>query len=181
MLANLRALLGVIVDIVLLRRGPDSLPASLPLLVALIAGYAGLWALIASWFAIPEMKWPAQLAVSIVFTLVWYRVALVLANKRERFVQMMTALFASWVLIKPVALPMQLTLFLQSRAEVPQPASALLLLVLCLLVWLFVITVRIVRSTFEWATVGSIAMVLAQEVVMIMLFVMLFVEPAKPA
>jgi len=36
MLANLRALFGLLVDIVLLRRGPESLPASPSLLVIVI-------------------------------------------------------------------------------------------------------------------------------------------------
>ncbi len=179
MLAQSRALLGVIVDIVLLRRGPDSLPASPVLLAFFVGAYAGVTGLVASWFATAEQNWPLELAVGIVLTLVWYAVALVLVGKRERFVQMMTAMFSAWLLIRPLTVPMLSTLYAQSRAESPQPASALMLIVLLLLIWLFVINVRIVRSTFEWPTAGAIIMVIAQELAALTVFVLLFFDPAR--
>jgi hypothetical protein len=71
MLANLRALFGVIADIVLLRRGPENLPASLPLLVFTVALYAVVASFVASAFAPPEENWPVSIGTVIVVTLLW--------------------------------------------------------------------------------------------------------------
>ncbi|MBC7977468.1 MAG: hypothetical protein H7138_21040 [Myxococcales bacterium] len=173
MLVNLRALLGVIIDIVLLRRGPDSLPASPALLAIVVGVYAAVMGLVASWFATPEQHWPLELGAGIALVLLWYRVALTLAGKRERFVQMMTALFSAHLLIRPLTVPMQSTLLAQAQTPSASPSSGLALIFLILLVWLFVITVRVVRSTFEWPTAGAIILVLAQELTMITIIVLL--------
>jgi hypothetical protein len=173
MLANLRALLGVIVDIVLLRRGPDSLPASPALLASVVGVYSAVMGLVASSFATAEQNWPVELGASIVMVLLWYRVALTLAGKRERFVQMMTALFCAHLLIRPLTVPLQSILLEEARAKTPSPSLGLALILLILVVWLFVVTVRIVRSTFEWPTAGAIILVLAQELTMITILVLL--------
>ena len=131
MLANLRALFGVIADIVLLRRGPENLPASLPLLVFTVVLYAVVASLVASVFAPPEENWPVSIGTVIGVTLLWYQVALRMANKRERFLQTLTAMFAVQVLFAPLRMPVVSALLAQAQAyeesKIP-PSTALTLL-----------------------------------------------------
>ncbi|MBC8028459.1 MAG: hypothetical protein H7Y89_20900, partial [Steroidobacteraceae bacterium] len=61
----MRALLGVIVDIILLRRGPEHVPASPALLAVIIAVYAAAAAITASLFGPPEQRWAIELVVAI--------------------------------------------------------------------------------------------------------------------
>ena len=180
MLANLRALLGVIVDIILLRRGPEHVPASPALLVAVTGVYAIGSALAANTFGPPESRWALELGIAIGATLLWYGVALRTAGKPERFTQTMTALFAVRAIFSPLLIPMVSTIMAQAKAEPPAPPSALGIVVLAVMVWVFVINVRIVRSALEWPTAGAVLLVIAQELATFALFVMLFGLTAAP-
>jgi hypothetical protein len=182
MLANLRALLGVVFDIVRLRRGPESLPTSTALLVFVVAAFAAGNALVASQVSVtPQQRyWPLELLVGIVVTLVWYQVALGVAGKRERFVQTLTALFAVRALFTPVLIPMAAAVRAQVDATQHAPA-ALAILALLLIIWLLVVEVRIIRTAFEWTTGGAIALVLAQEFAVVLTFALVVAFLPKPA
>jgi hypothetical protein len=98
MLAKLRALFGVFVDIMLLRRGPEHVPASPTVLVVLIALNLVLYP-IGMELLLPARRPDAPapwllMAVIIALVLAWYRVAFQLVGRPERFVQTMSALFA---------------------------------------------------------------------------------------
>jgi hypothetical protein len=177
MLANLRALFGVVVDIVLLRRGPEHLPASPALLVVVVALYAGVASLIFSIISTGDDKWPLVVALLIVTRLAWYRVALQMSNKAERFTQTMTAMFALLALFAPLLMPIWNMLATQLEAK-QTPSSALTMLLLALRVWLYVLDVRIVRSAFEWPWLAAVIMVLAQEFALILVALALFGNPA---
>ncbi len=179
MLANLRALFAVVIDIVLLRRGPEQLPASPVLLTICIALYCAIAATVASAMGTADPRLPAEMAAIILATLLWYRVGLQFAKKAERFVQTLTAMFATRALIAPVDLPIRLTVFSQMQAET-QPSSLLALLFLFLLVWQFVINVRIVRAAFEWPLPAAIIMIIAQEFAVLMVVAALFGNASAP-
>jgi hypothetical protein len=173
MLANLRALFAVVIDIVLLRRGPEQLPASPVLLAICIALYCAIAATVASAMGTVNSRLPVEMAVIIMATLLWYRAGLQIAKKSERFVQTLTAMFATRALIAPVDLPIRLTVFSQIQANT-QPSSLLAMLFLFLLVWQFVINVRIIRAAFEWPLPAAIIMIIAQEFAVLMVVAALF-------
>jgi hypothetical protein len=176
MLGSLRALLGVIVDIILLRRGPEHVPASPALLAVVISVYAAGAAITGALFSPANQPWALELVVAIVATLAFFHVALNVAKKRERFVQTMTAMFAVRAIFTPMLVPMMGSLM--SSIQAKQPASSLLaLLVLAGMIWVFVIDVRITRSAFEWPTPGALLLVVAQQIVMLAIFVLLLGGP----
>jgi hypothetical protein len=180
MLANLRALFGVIIDIVRLRSGPENLPSSNLLLGCVVALSAVGTALAASQVATEQQaRWPLELVVGVVTTLVFYQVALALVRKRERFVQSMTALFAVRALFTPALIPIMSAIKTSIDATKSAPA-ALSLIALALFIWLLIVEVRIMRSTFGWPTAGAVALVLTQEFAGVIVFSVLFALLPKP-
>jgi hypothetical protein len=179
MLANLRALLGVIVDIVLLRRGPDSLPAAPVLLFVFITLYAVSGGLALASLPKPPALLPVHVLINIVVMLLSYHLAFIAAQRRERFVQTVSAVFAVGALFAPAMIPLGSTVM--SQAQKPETASgALLILALGLAVWLFVIQIRIVRAALEWPIAGIVGFLIAQELLGALIFVLLFGDPASP-
>lgn len=179
MLGSLRALLGVIVDIILLRRGPEHVPASPALLAVVIAIYAAGAAITGAVFSPAGQPWAVELVVAIVATLAFYQIALNVAKKRERFTQTMTAMFAVRAIFTPFLVPMMGSVM--SSLQAKQPASSLLaLLVLAGMIWVFVVDVRIMRSAFEWPTPAALLLVVGQQIVMLILFVLLLGGSQSP-
>ncbi len=137
----------------------------------MVVAYAVVAGLVASAVATPEQKWPLELAVVIGSTLLWYQVALRVANKRERFVQTLTAMFAVRLLFAPLAMPLMSAWMSQVKlyeeTKVP-PSSFLGLLALALMLWLFVVNARIVRGAFDWPWFPAVLMALAQEFAMLL-------------
>jgi hypothetical protein len=176
MLGSLRALLGVIVDIILLRRGPEHVPASPALLAVVISVYVAGAAITGALFSPPEQPWALELVVAIVVaivvTLAFYQVALNVAKKRERFVQTMTAMFAVRAIFTPLLVPMMGTLMSSIQAKQP-PSSMLALLVHAGMIWVFIVDVRIMRSAFELPTPAALLLVVGQQIVLLLIFVLL--------
>jgi hypothetical protein len=172
----LRALLGVIVDIILLRRGPEHVPASPALLAVVIAVYAAGAAITGAVFSPPDQPWAFQVVVAIVVLLAFYQVALTVAKKRERFVQTMTAMFAVRALYTPILGPLGGSFMASIQAKQPV-SSMLLLLILAGTVWAFVIDVRIMRSAFEWPTPAAVLLVIGQQIVLVAVAVLILGGP----
>jgi hypothetical protein len=173
MLANLRALFGVVIDIVLLRRGPEHLPASPALLAIVVVLYSVVTAVIANMVAKPDPRWPLILAFGVLGSILWYRVALQVAGKRERFVQTMLGLFAVRLLFAPVLSPLATSVMLQLQAQQTPPAL-LQLMVLGLAGWWIAANGQVVKSAFEWPWIAAIAMVLIQEFALVLGAAMVF-------
>ncbi|MGH8276744.1 MAG: hypothetical protein ACRETH_08610, partial [Steroidobacteraceae bacterium] len=93
-------IIRLFVQITLLRRGPQDLPASLLLLVLTVGGYSGVNFVVSSLLP-PSAGWPPQLAVEVLFTLGWYAALLRLLGRRERFLQTTTAVFGFGALLSP--------------------------------------------------------------------------------
>lgn len=178
MLANLRALLAGLVDIALLRRGPDVLPTSIVLLAIVVVVHTALNATFALRFASSPPAWPLQLALSVAFTLAWYFVTLKRANKPERFTQTMTAMFGVNALFLPVIMPLALTF--AGLAKDQQAASgALVLIILAVSVWAIAINVYIVRSALEWSIPAALGLFIGQAVAWFLVSAVLFGVPAS--
>jgi hypothetical protein len=187
MLANLRALFACLVDIMLLRRGPENLPASTPLLALFVILYVALFGLAYHTLLVPVApevppNWPLQLAAGAVLTLLWWRVAFHLAKKPERFVQTMIAVFATNTLFVP-AMPLAAALwpYLHEKPGGEQPPGMLVLLTALITTWVLAVLVRIVRSAFEWSWPASIFFAIASNIGPAILLAILFGEPPKAA
>jgi len=181
MLANLRVLLGVFVDIILLRRGPEHLPASRALLAVLVVLHIVAYACAYLVFLAALMHlgaaaiWLGNL-FSAVLLLLWFRVALQLAGKPERFVQTMIAVFFV-SLLGVVLVPMVAALFPYTFAAQPDPAGtppvALMLFSDVLSLWILAMFTRVVKSAFEWSWLGSIGFVALSLIGVPLLFALL--------
>jgi hypothetical protein len=182
MLANLRVLFGRLIDIVLLRGGPESLPASPGLLAGIVLLNAAVSVIVVSLIpTAPEFS-PTELIVSILVPLLWYQAAFALVGKPERFVQTMIAFFGVNTIFQPVVSPMFATMlpYLEKQDPSMPPPAALSLLFLGITVWLLIVWVRIVRAAFEWPYAGSIIFVFAQNFAAIFIYAMVFgVSPGK--
>jgi uncharacterized membrane protein len=147
-----------------------------------VAAFAVTVALVCSAVAPKDQNWPLELGVVIVVTLLWYQVALRVANKRERFLQTMTAMFVVLLVFSPPLLPLMSAWTAQAKAyetsKVP-PAGMLSLAVLALLFWRFLACVRIVRGAFEWPTFPAVLLVLGQEFVMLLVLAALLGAPTQ--
>ena len=176
MLVNLRALLARLIDIVLLRGGPENLPAS-PGLLGFVVAMSIVTGLAIAALTTGEFEFPAmELLVTTLVPLLWYQIAFSMAMKRERFVQTMIAYFGVNTLFTPLFTPVVNALRPYIQPPDPNnPAPAVLsLLFLLLVVWVFVVWVRIVRSAFEWPYFGAILFVVAQNLVAIYVVLALF-------
>jgi hypothetical protein len=182
MLANLRALLGILVDIVLLRRGPDALPASPFLLGIVVAVNLVVSAFMTVVMPLAPESWALKLLLGTALTVLWYHVAFALVHKRERFAQTLIAIFGTSTLFIPVLYPLVTTLMpymVKSDPVVPAPSA---LTILCALValWLLIIQVRIVHAAFEWPYLAAILFIFAQNIASMFIFAILFGNPPPP-
>jgi hypothetical protein len=185
MLANLRALFGVVVDIVFLRRGPENIPASTSLLVVVVGAYVALYTLAYRVFILPVApsapgSWALQIVCAVLIELLWFRVAFQIARKPERFVQTMTAVFATSTLFIPaLAMVGALMPYMKDGGSAQAPAL-LSFLTAFVGIWMVVIVVRIVRSAFEWNWPISIFFVLAANFVPVIILSIVFGGSPKP-
>ena len=185
MLANLRALFGCMVDIILLRRGPEHLPASTLLLGIVVALEIILYSIGDRLFIRPVARQfaatPFMQLAGALLTLLTFRIALRLAGKPERFVQTMIAIFATNTMAIP-ALPL-LGALLQYNGKPGSAAAPLLLLLLCAVVgiWMIAVFVHIVKSAFEWSWLQAALMFIATHIGIAIVLGLIFGEAPKPS
>jgi hypothetical protein len=182
MLVNLRALLVRLIDILLLRGGPEQLPASPTLLAVVVALNVAVSALVYALIPNAPNNWELQLVVGTVVSLVWFRVAFSLANKPERFLQTCIAIFGITTLFVPALIPMIATLlpYIEKPDPMVNPPAALSLLAALLGIWLLIVQVRIVRAAFEWPLVGAIIFIFGLNFASALVYGMLFGVPPNP-
>ena len=179
MLANLRALFGVVVDIVLLRRGPEHLPASPALLGTVIAIYIVSYAVLTALMPNPLTNWPLYLLASTGFTVLWFRASLALAKKIERFVQTTTAYFAATTLFLPLLVPLEAVLrpYMISQEAMREAPVMLVFPGAALGVWGLVVQARITRDAFEWRLFRGILFILAMNFLSALVLGVMFGAP----
>jgi len=179
MLANLRALFGVVVDIVLWRRGPEQLPASPALLACVVA-----LSIVGS--ALMCLVTPTSLASALAqgmvgagVMLLWFRTALTLAGKRERFLQTATAIFGVNVLFVPAMVPLvgAVMPYMQKADPNVPPPAALLIVTFAIGLWAFLVEMRIVRAAFECAWFAAFLLVIGEILAAGFVGMLLFGEP----
>ena len=161
-------LLRLFVQLVLLRRGPQDLPASELLLVLTLLAYVALNALLAGLLSSDEGWW-GPLLVSTLFTLLWYLALLRLVRRPERTLQTVSAVFGFQTLLSPLVVG---TEWLLRRLENdPVWYVSISCLGLLLLAWVIAANSHIVKAALEWTSAASVALVILQ---MLAGFVVLF-------
>lgn len=183
MLANLRALFGQLVDIIFWRRGPESLPASSTLLAVLVVLQVAVAVLM--WSLAPRAPdhWQISLIVGTAVTLLYFKLAFTLVNKRERFPQTMTAIFGTALLFAPVLIPLASAMlpFIDHPTKSAQAPVALLLLGAAISIWQLVVQVRIVRAAFEWRWGMAIVLLVGQRIAGVLVSALIIGAPQTPA
>jgi hypothetical protein len=183
MLVNLRAVLARVVDIVLLRAGPETLPASTRLCAGVVVVNVVVTALAYFLISKPPDDWQTKLVVETAVALMGLRAAFLLASKPERFLQTTTAMFASATLFVPALIPMSATLLpyvVKSDPAMPPPA-ALSLLAAVLGIWLLVVQVRILRAAFEWHWIAALVFFFSLNIASALVYGVLFGVPSGSA
>jgi len=182
MLVNLRALLVRLIDIVLLRGGPEQLPASPGLLGVVVAVNVAVSALVYALIPNAPHNWQMQLVVGTVVSLLGFRAAFSLANKPERFLQTSVAMFGTTTLFIPALIPMIATLlpYIEKPNPAVNPPAALSLLAAVLGIWLLIVQVRIVRAAFEWHWIAAIIFIFGLNFASALVYGMLFGIPPNP-
>ena len=154
------AILKLYLDIALLRRGPEDVPASRNLLWATLLAFVALNALLTLAFRPTTDNWPLQLLVSVGFTLLWYRVLLGLFGRPERYQQTVTAIFGFGCIITPLIVPV--SGMMAPLADHPEQAMPWMLLLLPLAIYLLYVTARILRAAIERPMFQCVTLVLLQ-------------------
>jgi hypothetical protein len=153
-------LLRLFVEIALLRRGPQDLPASMFLLSLTVLGYVAVNAVARVLMPATEGPWLLQLAFELVFTLGWYAVLLRLVNRPERFLQTATAMFGYQTLLAPpiVAAIWLVQLFGKDSVWL----LPVLVIALVLVIWLIAAGAHVLKAALEWSMPASVAMIILQ-------------------
>jgi predicted MFS family arabinose efflux permease len=155
----MREVIRLFVQIALLRRGPQDLPASGFLLVLTVIGYMVVVVVISSLLP-PASGWSMPLLVYVLFTLAWYVGMLRLLGRPERTVQTVTAVFGLQAVVSP---PMIVSQWLMRRFgqdsdwQLPIAVS-----VLVLGIWLIAALSHVVKAALGWSTAASVALVILQ-------------------
>jgi len=177
---QLSAAFSTLVGITRLKNGPEDLPASSGLLVAAILLSTIPDLLTLAIMPLPEqLSPPVMMAVRIVTTLVWYGAILRLAQKPERFLQTLTAVFGIRFILAP-ALVFTGWFFLtyQQDAAMRVPAT---LLRTAVEIWALVILARILRSATGWHMFLCVSLSIANELLTYLLIDSIFPQPVTPA
>lgn len=155
----MKELIRLFMQIALLRRGPQDLPASALLLWISVAAYFGINFLVSC--LMPPMEgWPAALAVDVVFTLVWYFVLLRVAGRSERILQTTTAVFGFQAVLSPL-LVISDGLLTRSVKD-PTWQLPVFLIWLILFTWLIAANTHVVKAALEWSNTACVILVILQ-------------------
>ena len=146
-------------QIALLRRGPQDLPASRLLLIVTVGGYAAVNALMSA--LLPSSAgWPAQLGVDVLFTLAWYAALLQLTGRSERFLQTATAVFGFRSLLSPLLIASEWLMrrFGQDTTwQLPIAVAGL-----ALVIWLIAASGHVVKAALDWSSATSVTLVILE-------------------
>ncbi len=158
----MKEILRLFVQIALLRRGPQDLPASLLLLVLTVIGYLGVNLMVGS-AVLRDYHWRGLLLADAVFMLLWYIGLLSLAGRPERILQTLTAIFGFQGVLSPLQIASEwLIRRFHEDAAWQVPLSCVWLLVFA---WLIAANSHIVKAALECSSSTSIVLVILQTVV----------------
>lgn len=156
-------LLKQLVEICLLRRGPQDLPYSIPLTRGLVAVGVGLDLIYAALLDLPQPLPRILLSLALLLALPW--LLLNLRQRRERYVQTLAALAGTSLLFTVVFLP--LALFAAGLPPIvpdvaPTPGQLLFgWLTLGLVGWKLAVNGHILRQALDWPYLSALLLAFA--------------------
>jgi hypothetical protein len=175
----LNEILRLFVGIARLRNGPEDLPASRMLLAATIAVSiipdAIQLTVLPDGFVGSKV---ALIAVLNVYVLLWFAMLLRVARKPERYVQTVTAVYGSQLIIAPALV--FTAWFLLTYQKDPLWQTPAILLRLVVEVWTLVVMARILRSATQWPMFGCLVLAVMCELLALLLVGAVFPQPVAP-
>ncbi len=168
----MQELVRLFVQIALLRKGPQDLPASARLLAVAAAGFFIINLLVSAVLPPIPGPWLYQLVFDVLFTFAWYALLLRVVHRPERFLQTTTAIFGYQAVLAPLWIA---TVWLWRQfADDDTLSAATLLLALAVLVWNVAANVRVIKAALEWGMAASVALVILQNITEQVLIIYLF-------
>ena len=149
------------VDVALLRRTPQDLPASMPVFV-LVVLLNVIVATIGIANLIPGTPAMAAAMTDVVIMLVMLRLVLMIQNRMARFLQTATAIFGSGIVLGLIALPLQLTI--DPNAQGSEVSGIVSLAYLILLVWSQLVIAHVLRHALDVSFALGIGLALVYSV-----------------
>lgn len=164
-------LLNFFVDLCLLRRAPQNLPASQLLLMIVLAvnALAGIVLGMQTWAGAGVAFAATLLDIGVLLGLLW--VALQVRGVTPRFVQSATALLGAGTLFTLLAMP------LQPLLDTPEEIEAGALLYLLLLIWVQLVYGHVLRHALNLNLVSGVALSLVYTFTSAVLIELLFPLP----
>ena len=151
-------LLRLFVQISLLKRGPQDLPASPTLLAMTALAYFVVNYLVYSMLPAITQPWRQHLISDVLYTLLSLALILKVAGKPERYLQTATAIFGYLVVLSP------LTLFagwlLDRYQAEPSVQFPVALFGLLLFVWMIAVGQQVLKAALELSTLASVVLVI---------------------
>lgn len=172
-------LLRQLVDITLLKRGPEELPASSGVLAATVAAYVVVGLVAAALLPAESGNALPLLAVSSGMLLLWTWLLLRMARRPERFLQTATALFGVQLVLSPLAMVPQA--FLGPDLDLNQPPGWPILVLFALGVWALVAKARAFKAATDWTMFACVMVMLAIELLGGGLALMMYADTAPAA
>ena len=171
-MTDLFTLARIYVDIALWRRGPQDLPA-VGILLPLTIGACVLIS-VAIGEALPELRagWAPQVLADTVFIALWYWALLVLARRRERYLQTAAALFGLQCVL---AAPSIVSAWLVQRfAHNPTWLAVSYVCAVLFLVWTVAAIGHVLRAALERSLTFCVILAFSQMLVEELVFLALF-------
>jgi hypothetical protein len=175
----MQALARLLLDICLLRRGPQELPYSLPLVRGLVVALAALKLGSALLLEIPEPFLRTLLSLALLLSLPWLLLAI--RGHRPRYLQTLAAFAGTGLLFSLLFLPVAWIAAGVPAVDPgapPLPAQvALGWLTLALLGWKLAINGHILRHAMDWPRLPALLLALALFLIEFGVFRTLFAAP----
>jgi hypothetical protein len=151
-------LVRVLVEIALLRKGPQHLPTSVLLLVITAAVYCALTVAFGRLIQDAEEPFAFRTVVELALGLGWLWAMLALFGRSARFLQTATAMIGTSALLTPLVLGL---LAVTSQVGKDQPVIVPLIFSLfAVLVWYVFITAHILKAALEVRLLAAVALTL---------------------
>jgi hypothetical protein len=156
----MKELVRLFVQIALMRKGPQDLPASAALLAATAAAFFIINCLVSA--ALPPIPghWLGQLVVEAIFTFVWYALLLKILHRPERFLQTTTAVFGYQAVLAPLWI--SAVWLVRQFADDDTWRLPISMLGLAIVVWTVAANARVLKAALEWGTPACVALVILQ-------------------
>lgn len=171
----MKELVRLFIQIALMRKGPQDLPASAAVLAATAGGYFLVNCLVSA--VLPPVKGPlfAQLVVDVLFTFAWYALLLTIAHRPERFLQTTTAVFGYQTVLSPFWIASVWLIRQFTEDDVWRFPVALV--GLAIIVWLVAANARVLKAALDWAMPAGVALAILQ--ILAARALLLFLFPGK--